>query len=323
MEYTTLGRTGLRVSVAGLGCGGNSRLGQGTGKSVAESVRIVRLAYEAGVTFFDTAAAYGTEEIVGEAVREIGREQCVISTKSLIKDGVGANARLRSEAEVVASLEQSLTRLKTDYVDVFHLHAVLPETYEHAREVIVPGLDKARAEGKFRFLGITESPPRDPGQVMIQRALADSCWSVAMIGFHMLNQKAREQVFPVTRREGVGTLLMFVVRNIFSQPGLLEETIARLQREGQLPADLDPANALQFLIDSSDGAESIADAAYRYARHEPGADVVLFGTGNPAHIKANIRSISRPPLPQANQQQLARLFGNLQGVGLDLPDRVK
>ncbi len=71
MAYTTLGRTGLRVSVAGLGCGGFSRLGQGQGSSVAHSIGVVRAALDAGVNFIDTAAQYGTEDIVGQALTRL------------------------------------------------------------------------------------------------------------------------------------------------------------------------------------------------------------------------------------------------------------
>ena len=67
MEYVSLGRTGLRVGVAGLGCGGFSRLGLGTGKSTTEAVALIRQALDMGVNLLDTAAAYGTEEVVGAA----------------------------------------------------------------------------------------------------------------------------------------------------------------------------------------------------------------------------------------------------------------
>jgi L-galactose dehydrogenase len=69
VEYVTLGRTGLRVSVMGLGCGGPSRIGQRTGRSEAEQVAIVRQALDAGVSFIDTAEAYQTEEVVGRAIQ--------------------------------------------------------------------------------------------------------------------------------------------------------------------------------------------------------------------------------------------------------------
>ena len=107
MEYTTLGRTGLKVSVAGLGCGGSSRLGQSTGKSEAESVALVRRAVDLGVNFFDTAEAYGTETIVGLALRQLPRDSVVISTKSRIRRG----GKLVGGGDVVANLDASLQRL--------------------------------------------------------------------------------------------------------------------------------------------------------------------------------------------------------------------
>src|SRR5512133_543518 len=84
MDYVTLGRTGLRVSVAGLGCGGFSRLGLGTGKSEAEAVGLVRLALELGINVIDTASVYGTENVVGEAIKAVPRDRVVIATKAWI-----------------------------------------------------------------------------------------------------------------------------------------------------------------------------------------------------------------------------------------------
>src|SRR5258708_15390098 len=87
MEYRPLGKTGLTVSGAGLGWGGNSRLGLGRGASVDDCVSVVRTAVDLGVTFLDTAEAYGTEEIVGAAVRSYDRDRLVISTKALFRAG--------------------------------------------------------------------------------------------------------------------------------------------------------------------------------------------------------------------------------------------
>ncbi|MEZ5592710.1 MAG: hypothetical protein R3F53_19225, partial [Gammaproteobacteria bacterium] len=67
--------------------------------------------------------------------------------------------------------------------------------------------------------------------------------------------------------------------------------------------------------------DSVIDAAYRFARHEPGADVILFGTGDQTHLASNINSILGPPLPQADVEKLYELFGELEGIGLDLPLR--
>jgi L-galactose dehydrogenase len=67
------------------------------------------------------------------------------------------------------------------------------------------------------------------------------------------------------------------------------------------------------------GAASVIDAAYRFVRHEPGVDVVLFGTGEATHLRSNIASLLKPPLPEADRARLASLFGHLVGVGLDAP----
>jgi aryl-alcohol dehydrogenase-like predicted oxidoreductase len=139
----------------------------------------------------------------------------------------------------------------------------------------------------------------------------------------MLNQGARRDLFPRTQAQGVGTLMMFVVRNIFSKPGLLAETVRGLVAEGKLPAELAAKdNPLDFLIHPG-GASSLLDAAYRFARHEPGADVVLFGTSDIGHMRTNVASILAPPLPAQDTARLYELFGHLRGVGLDLPDNVK
>ena len=101
MQYTELGNTGLTVSVAGLGCGGNSRIGLGAGLTTSQSVALVREAFDLGVTLFDTAEAYGTEDILGRAFSAADRGKVVISTKSRILRG---KERL-GPSEVVANLD--------------------------------------------------------------------------------------------------------------------------------------------------------------------------------------------------------------------------
>ena len=108
-----------------------------------------------------------------------------------------------------------------------------------------------------------------------------------MLGFHMMHQNARERVFPLTRANEVGTLLMFAVRNIFSRPERLAAALRELTASGQLPRSLaDASDPLGFLVHEG-GAATITEAAYRFVRHEPGVDVVLFGTGNPDHLTRN------------------------------------
>jgi aryl-alcohol dehydrogenase-like predicted oxidoreductase len=158
MEYVTLGRTGLRVSVAGLGCGGFSRLGLGTGKSEAEAVALVRQGFDLGVNLLDTAAVYGTEGVVGRAIKTVPRDSVVIATKAWIPRREGRSAAERA----VASLDNSLNQLGTDYIDIFQLHGVSPKGYDQAIEIIAPALLKEREKGKLRHLGVTEAGSSDP-----------------------------------------------------------------------------------------------------------------------------------------------------------------
>src|SRR5438552_14356890 len=231
MEYTTLGRTGLRVSVAGLGCGGFSQLGLGTGKSEADAIAIIRAAVDHGVNLFDTAAAYGTEPVLGKALRGVPRDQVVICTKAPF----GISDPDSRPERAVAGLDRSLKELGTDYIDVYQLHGIAPRAYDHALEVLAPALLREREKGKFRWLGITETSPGDPEHQMIQRAARDGVWDVAMIAFHMMHQNARTAVFPLTQEHRVGTLMMFAVRNILPRPERLTAPMSQLATDGLVP----------------------------------------------------------------------------------------
>jgi L-galactose dehydrogenase len=222
-------------------------------------------------------------------------------------------------AGLVASLDNSLRQLDTPYIDVYQLHGIPPANYAHAREQLAPVLPREKEKGKIRFLGITETAPHDLQHETLHQAAQAGVWDVVMVGFSMMHQNARERVFPVTRKHEVGTLLMFAVRNIFSQPGRLAATLRELAADGQVSAALaENDDPLGFLVHEG-GASSVIDACYRYVRHEPGIDVVLFGTGSPAHLNTNIESLLKPPLPAADHEKLNALFGHLIGVGLDAP----
>ncbi len=307
METTILGRTGLEATKMGFGCGGPSRAGQSTGHSEAESVAVVRAAVEAGVNLIDTSEAYRTEGIVGQAIRGFDRTGLILSTKKQVRGPITA-------ADVRWGLEDSLRRLGTDYVDIYHLHAVELAQYEVLYAEMVPVLLRLREEGKIRFLGITERFGADTGHAMLQRALQDDVWDVMMVGFNILNQSAREHIFPYTMGKGIGVLVMFAVRRALGNPDRLREVVGELIDRGELdPGEVDRDDPLGFLVHEG-GAASIPDAAYRFARDEPGTDVILSGTGNLEHLRANLASFGRPPLPEADRQRLERIFRGVDSV---------
>src|SRR6185312_13331169 len=117
------------------------------------------------------------------------------------------------------------------------------------------------------------------------------------------------------------TTIMFAVRDIFAHPDHLRRVMTRLAEQGKVPAEFAAKdNPLDFLVHPG-GAASTMDAAYRFCRHEPGADVVLFGTSDIAHMKANVKSILAPPLPAADMARVNQWFAPLVGEGLETPTR--
>ena len=276
----------------------------------------MREAFSLGVNLFDTAAVYGTEAVLGKALKGLPRDQIVITTKAWTPRGAGRSAADR----VVASFDHSLRQLATDYIDVFQLHGVTPAAYDHAREVIAPVLLDEQAKGKIRFLGVTEAGSGDAEHDMVERAVADRVGRGHDRVSHDAPERPRLRV-SATAANGVGTLIMFAVRNIFSKPQRLKAELRQLAAEGKVARWLGHApNPLGFLIHAEDGgASTVPEAAYRFVRHEPGVDVVLFGTGEVDHLHANIASILKPPLPDIDRRMLAKFFGHLAGVGLDPP----
>lgn len=307
MDYTILGRTGLRVSVMGFGCGGPSRVGQRSGKTEVESIAVIRQALDLGINFIDTAEAYGTEEIAGKAIKAVGRDSVVLSTKK------HTHTRI-TQKDVQKSIEESLKRLGTDYVDIYHLHGVVLQDYNYLVSEIVPLFQKLREQGKIRFIGITEHFYSDPQHIMLQRGLQDDIWDVMLVGFNMLNQSARDRVFKKAMEKNIGILIMFAVRLAFSRPARLWQITEELIEKNQVDrSNIDQNDPLGFIIHEG-GAVSLTDAAYRFCRYEPGTHVTLSGTGNPDHLKANTESFSRPNLPQGDLKKLKNIFGNVDSV---------
>ena len=310
MDYTILGRTGLKVSVAGLGCGGPSRLGLRQHKSEKEAVAVVRQAIDLGVNLFDTAEWYGTEHVVGAAIAEVPRDRLVISTKKTLPPVDHPDPG----AEVSKSVEQSLKRLRTDYVDIYHVHGVFPGEYSYVKERLLPSFLQMRQQGKIRSVGITERFPADPTHQVLLEALQDDCWDVIMIGFNLLNPSARKNVFRLTQKQRVGVLNMYAVRKGLSQPALLKAICADLVKKGVDGAEsLNSDDPLDFVVRDG-GASTVPEAAYRFCRHEPGVHVVLTGTGNPDHLKANVEAITKPPLPEPVLRRLTDIFGNVDWI---------
>jgi aryl-alcohol dehydrogenase-like predicted oxidoreductase len=197
MQTRELGRSGLRVSALGLGCMGLS-YGYGPATDRTEAIALLRAAVEQGVTFFDTAEAYGpffNEELLGEALAPV-RDQLVIATKFGFENG-HADAGLDSRPERIRAVaEASLTRLKTDRIDLFYQHRVDPNV---PIEDVAGTVKDLIAEGKVKHFGLSEA-----GVDIIRRAHAVQPVAALQSEYSLWWREPEQAVLPVLEELGVG-----------------------------------------------------------------------------------------------------------------------
>jgi len=157
MEYRHLGRSGFKVPELCFGCGtfgGSDEFfdAWGATSDVAEARRIVDICMEAGLNFFDTADIYSmgrSETVLGGAIQHLRREEVLLSTKATFRFGSGPNDVGASRYHLIQSLEGSLKRLGTDYIDVYHLHEI--DSFTQVEEMLST-LDNFVRSGKVRYI---------------------------------------------------------------------------------------------------------------------------------------------------------------------------
>lgn len=197
MKTRTLGKSGLVVSEIGFGCMG---LNHGYGKALADkdAVNLIACARDLGVTFFDTAECYGpyiNETVVGEALKG-HRSSVVIATKCGIR--MTQNAELVTDARepsIRASLEGSLKRLQTDFIDLYYLHRVDPNV---PIEEVAGTMSRLIEEGKIRAWGLSEAGP-----VTIERAQKVCPLTALQSEYSMMWREPESKVMPTLKRHNI------------------------------------------------------------------------------------------------------------------------
>jgi len=198
MQKRTLGTSGLDVSALGFGCMGLS-FGYGRAVTRDEGVAIIRAAFEGGVTFFDTAEAYGpftNEELVGEALAPM-RDEVVIATKFGFKFEDGKQAGLDSRPSHVREVaEASLKRLRTDRIDLFYQHRVDPNV---PIEDVAGAVKDLIHEGKVRHFGLSEA-----GAQTIRRAHAAQPVAALQSEYSLWWREPEREILPTLEELGIG-----------------------------------------------------------------------------------------------------------------------
>ncbi len=194
MQYRTLGSTGLEVSLLSFGTGGPSGFGRANGLTHEDQRQLIRRCLDLGVNLFDTAEAYGkgaSEEDLGRALDGVPRESYYLATKWLHHDGQAQSLK-EDPAELEQSVDASLTRLRTDYIDVMQFHGLAPNHYEEVVKSFYPTMEKMREAGKIRFIGFSEYLRTDAKHEAIVHALSTEpqIWDTIMIKYGILYQQS-------------------------------------------------------------------------------------------------------------------------------------
>lgn len=197
MEKRILGKSGLEVSALGLGCMGLS-FGLGPTPDKQEAIKLLRAAYDAGVTFFDTAEAYGpgtNEELLGEALAPF-RNNVVIATKFGFKNGVPTQGTDSRPENIRAVAEASLKRLKTDHIDLFYQHRVDPTV---PIEEVAGTIGQLISEGKVKHWGMSEA-----GVTAIRKAHAIQPVAALQSEYSLWWREPEQQIIPTLEELGIG-----------------------------------------------------------------------------------------------------------------------
>ena len=320
MKYQQFGNTGLKVSALGLGA---APIGSRTDPD--ESKVTLNKAFELGINFYDTAPSYGqgsSEEIIGEVFQQ-KREQVIITTKvgnsptttlkavskfkpllrslmrqipgirSSVQKFVNSQNKIDFEPSYIAkSAEDSLRRLRSDYIDLLLLHSPSREVIE--RGDVFEQLQSLKQQGKIRYYGAST----DLENALFILKNPELEISALQITLNLFEQEAIEQVIPLAKKRGIA----IVAREPFAHGKLIPKS-ADMDTEGLKyvgPCEAD--DRFDFL--TQDGARTITQAALQFVLQTEGVSVVLAGMSKAKHVQANVSTFSASALTLQEIQKI-------------------
>lgn len=322
MEMRIFGRSGMKISLLGFGCGGVGGL-MVRGAS-ADQERTVGRALDAGVNYFDTATAYGngeSEKNLGRVLNKLKPRDAIVGTKVRLTPGTGPTADYISQ-----SLEGSLRRLGREQVDILHFHDPITIAgggntlrVRQVLDQVVPAFEALRRQGKVRFLGITGTGDTSALHEVIDAGVFDS----AQVVYNMLNPSAGTalppnypaqdyaRLFDHTKAAGVGVIGIRVLAGGALSGSAMRHAVASpppapIGSASSYEGDLRRAQRLAPLVEEGFAA-SLAEAATRFCIGHPAMGTILVGMATPQEFEDALAAVLKGPLPQAALDRLAAL----------------
>jgi aryl-alcohol dehydrogenase-like predicted oxidoreductase len=323
MERRLFGRTGMRLSVLGFGCGAVG--GLMVRGDPLDQERTVARAIDAGVNYFDTAVQYGngeSEKNLGRILQKLKPANVAVGTKVRIPSG-----EFHSISDVVTkSLEGSLARLRLERVDIFHLHNAITAagggealSVRQVLNDVVPAFERLQQQGKTRFFGITAIGDTTSLHQVIDARVFDS----AQVVYNMLNPSAASELppnhpaqdygrlFDHTRAAGVGVVGIRVLAGGALSGSSERHPIASPPPEPIGSAkgyEADVARARRLMVLVKDGfAVSLTEAATRFALSHPAMGTILVGMAMLQQFEDALAAVQKGPLPSAALDRLKTL----------------
>jgi aryl-alcohol dehydrogenase-like predicted oxidoreductase len=323
MEMREFGRTGMRLSLLGFGCGAVGGL-MVRGDPLDQERTIAR-ALDAGVNYFDTAVQYGN----GESEKNLGRVLQKLKPASV---AVGTKVRLPPEDRnriadaITKSLEASLARLRLEGVDIFHLHNSITATgggpalsIAQVLGEVVPAFERLRQQGKTRFVGLTAVGET----AALHQAIDSRAFDSAQVVYNMLNPSAAEalpanypaqdfgRLFDRTKAAGTGVVCIRVLAGGALSGSAERHPIASPAPEpigSAMSYDADVARARRLMPLEEEGfAASLTEAATRFVLSQPAIGTILVGMATPSQFDDALAAIRKGPLPPAALDRLSTL----------------
>ncbi len=326
MQTRKFGRTGLNLSVLTFGCGAVG--GLMTRGAPEDQERAVARALDAGINHFDTAPSYGD----GASEQNLGRVLAALKPDVIVSTKVRLPAERRGVAgAVAASLDSSLRRLKRDHVDVFQLHNVIGARDGQTMSVdevlsdVVPAFQRAREQGKTRFIGFTAIGETEG----LHRLIASGAFDSAQVPYNALNPSAGEavpaaypaqdygRILELAAKHGVGTIGIRVLaggalsgREERNPLGLAQ--VEPIGSGGSYAADVRRARRLEPMLREGH-AGSLTEMAVRFAIANEQLSTTEIGLANVSELDAAIAAVEKGPLSQAALTRLKQLQAQFLG----------